>query len=634
MVIILATGGDGVVYLGTADGHVFVKMNASKQWELRGRVGIRTDAVVSRLVRDPNKTGAMFAAIWYQQPGAGGGVFRSDDEGRNWTLLGLKDEAVRALESSDQAGQPLIAGTRTGVFRSSDSGNTWERISPEGDPELRNIDSLAFDPRDANIIYAGTYHLPWKTVDAGKHWNSINTGLIDDSDIMSLRVDARNPDRLFLSACSGIYRSENQGGLWTKLQGIPYAARRTHSIVQDLQDSQTLYAGTTEGLWVTRDGGESWERATPEAWVINTVAVVPGVGDGKERVLIGTESRGVLASEDAGKIFAEQNDGFAHQVIRQLIGDPHDPTHLAMMMESNGGILWESWNGGGAWIPLTPPQQENKKVLLFAPETAETLYASPWGWMVRLSTGRVWFLNERLAKWSEWKMRLPAATTSVPASPKQVRTTTQRAVPKTLTPVGSAFGFSAETAFVPTKEGLLRCDLAGSCARLKAFGRGGNISAIHVSPEGANLLTVVDGKLAISTDGGQSAVWRDLPSASEGVLWVDLVQEAAGQSVAVIIGTLKGMFASDDDGANWKRVGQGLPSGEVEMVRRGKGFMAASLREGGFFVSRDNGQTWTRAVQDAERGRFTGMVETIPGSLLIGSQSEGVLRWENKLNKK
>ncbi len=64
-----------------------------------------------------------------------------------------------------------------------------------------------------------------------------------------------------------------------------------------------------EGLWVTQDGGESWDRTTPETWVINSVAVVPGTNISKERVLIGTESRGVLASEDSGKTFAEYNDG-------------------------------------------------------------------------------------------------------------------------------------------------------------------------------------------------------------------------------------------------------------------------------------------------------------------------------------
>ncbi len=243
---------------------------------MRGRVGNRTDAVISRMVSAPPKGERIYASVWFQEAGAGGGVFGSDDGGRTWRLLGLPAEAVRALEIAPTDENLLIAGTRSGVFRSSDAGKNWERISPAGDEELRNVDSVAIDPADGRVIYAGTYHLPWKTTDGGKNWKPVTAGLIDDSDIMSMRVDATNPARLYLSACSGIYRSEDRGGMWTKLQGIPYAARRTHSIVQDGKDPQTLYAGTTEGLWVTRDGGESWKRTTPKEWVINTVAVVAG----------------------------------------------------------------------------------------------------------------------------------------------------------------------------------------------------------------------------------------------------------------------------------------------------------------------------------------------------------------------
>jgi len=32
----------------------------------------------------------------------------------------------------------------------------------------QSIDSLAIDPSKPQIIYAGTYHLPWKTLDGGR----------------------------------------------------------------------------------------------------------------------------------------------------------------------------------------------------------------------------------------------------------------------------------------------------------------------------------------------------------------------------------------------------------------------------------------------------------------------------------
>jgi hypothetical protein len=187
----LVVSSSGALYLGTADGHIFVRPAIEKPWELRGRVGSRTDAVVTRLLVDPTDGDRLCASVWYQQANAGGGIFCSADGAKSWQLAGLNGEAVRALERAPSDASMLVAGTISGVFRSADSGKTWQRISPLGDEELRNLDSVAIDPRDANTIYAGTYHLPWKTTDGGKTWKPVVAGLIDDSDIMSLRIDAK-----------------------------------------------------------------------------------------------------------------------------------------------------------------------------------------------------------------------------------------------------------------------------------------------------------------------------------------------------------------------------------------------------------------------------------------------------------
>src|SRR5436190_147375 len=114
---------------------------------------------------------------------AGSGHRRRDaDAGRSWNLIGLAHENVRAIAQAPTRKNTFVVGAVSGVYRSNDDGNTWERITPEKHADLRNFDSIAFDPRDENIIYAGTYHLPWKTTDGGKNWFNIGKGMIDDSD--------------------------------------------------------------------------------------------------------------------------------------------------------------------------------------------------------------------------------------------------------------------------------------------------------------------------------------------------------------------------------------------------------------------------------------------------------------------
>jgi photosystem II stability/assembly factor-like uncharacterized protein len=618
MVVSLGLGPGNEIYLGTADGHVFASTDGAQSWELRGRIGHRLDAVVTRILIDSRQPNRIFASVWYQKPGAGGGVFASDDQARNWTLLGLQDEAVRALEIAPSQPDVLVAGTRTGVFRSLDRGKNWTRISPEGDQEIRNLDSLAIDPRDPQTIYAGTFHLPWLTRDGGKSWKPVIAGIIDDSDIMSLRLDSTNPSRVYMSACSGIYRSENQGENWTKLQGIPYAARRTQVIVQDPGNPKTLYSGTTAGLWVTRDGGESWTRTTPNSWVVNS-AVVLAASDGKPgRVVLGTEGRGIEISDDSGETFAESNHGFTHVIVRQLLADKRDEGRLLMVVQRATPELLESRDNGESWTKLLLTAVEHGKPATLNVDEIQQALASPWGWLVRLNDGRCWLWRESQRSWNEWKLLSPAGNL------KTGKSTAARSALRPLK-AGGPIVFSESEAAIATNGGVMRCQESGVCVRIEAYARTKNIRALWISRTGGELAVVSDNKLGLSSDDGASAVWGDLPLPQGEIVWIDA--EEAESEKTVFLGTSKGVFRSRTGTDTWQQMEKGLPPGHAEVWLRSSKVWAVSEQDGGLYISRDQGGSWNRVDQDAERGRFTGIV-TATGALLVSSQSEGLLRLE------
>jgi photosystem II stability/assembly factor-like uncharacterized protein len=619
MVVSLGIGPNEQLYLGAADGHVFASNDGARSWQLRGRVGRRLDAVVTRILVDPRESNRIVASVWYQEPGAGGGVFESENQGRDWKLLGLQSEAVRALEMAPSQPDVLVAGTLTGLFRSPDRGKTWARISPAGDQEIRNLDSLAIDPRDPQTIYAGTFHLPWLTRDGGKNWKPVIAGIIDDSDIMSLRLDSTNPSRVYMSACSGIYRSENQGENWTKLQGIPYAARRTQVIVQDPGSPKTLYAGTTAGLWVTRDAGESWTRTTPNNWVVNAVVVIPASNGKPGRVVLGTEGRGIEISDDAGETFAEANRGFTHTIVRQLLADKRDDRTLLMLVQRATSELLESRNGGENWTSLPLTAVEHARPATLDVDQIQQVLASPWGWLARLNNGQLWLWRDEQRAWNQWKLMFSTL------SGARAKAATVRSALRVLHADG-AIAFSENDAVVATTEGVVRCEQSGICTRVKAFARTANIYSLGISQSGKELAVVTENKLGRSSDGGITAVWGDLPLPQNEIVWLDVAEPSPEEDI--FLGTSKGLFRSQRGTESWQLVGNGLPAGHVEAWLFSSRIWALSEQDGGLYVTRDRAGSWSRVDRDAERGRFTGLVATPTGELLAGSQSEGLLRLE------
>ena len=604
-VLSMATAVDGTVYLGTADGHVFATADAGIHWELRGRAGLRRDGVVQALIADHAIPQRLYAAVWYLDPAAGGGVFRTDDGGRTWQADGLPGEAVRAIEQDLAKPEELIAGTLTGVFRTENSGRTWERISPAGDPELRNVDSVAMDPRDDRVIYAGTYHLPWKTEDGGKTWKAIPAGMIDDSDVMSLRIDLEIPGTIFASACSGIYRSENGGEQWVKLQGIPFSSRRTQEIVQNPARPQELFAATTEGLWTTHDRGENWLRVTPREWIINAVAVLPSMGKG--RLLIGTEAQGVLASDDQGKTFFAANRGFAHPILSAFAADPFAPGHLLVRIAGMPGQLLETRDGGKSWGILAGGLPKGKIAELFGGEK---------GWWATFETSGAARYDANRARWE------PVRFMETFQGRKRTQKSVTRAVRKE--PQVIRIREHGTSFYLATSEGLWTGDVRGTIARrVDPRALGGKIE--DVLP-GDKVCALAEAKLECLGTRGETATVREAPAEAGRLLWLE--QHGNAGEDPLLIGGSHGVFDVQARlGTKWKLVQSGLPAvGASPAVRSGDNLGIATAT-GGFYVSSDGGKSWARVDGSQETGSTVGVAPDGTGGFFLGSRSEGLLHW-------
>src|ERR1700760_163915 len=338
------------IFLGTSAGNLYLSTDSGASWSRFARPGNSAEMVLDHIAIDPVDSRNMFVAAWNaQMPNSDGDLFRSKDGGKSWEVVAdLHGKSLRALSIAAANPKVLVVGALDGIYRSRDGGQAWERISPENHAEIKNIESIAIDPANADVIYAGTWHLPWKTDDGGKTWHNIKKGVIDDSDVFSIVIDSAQPQNLFISACSGIYRSETAGELFRKIQGIPYSARRTRMLQMDPADHNVVYAGTTEGLWKTTDGGATWKHLTGSNIIINDVLIDPRR---PSHVLLATDRSGVLASDDGGATFTASNRGFTHRQVAALVVDSHDSATLyaGVLNDKEFGGVFISHDAGQSW---------------------------------------------------------------------------------------------------------------------------------------------------------------------------------------------------------------------------------------------------------------------------------------------
>ena len=349
-------GEPGHLYLGDTNSWVFESLDGGADWKRVGKVDASDDLIVDSLLVDESDRARIFAGV-HRVGKPDGGLYISHDGGRTWKPSPvLAGQAILSLAQAPSNPDELAVGSLKGVYRSRDHGVTWDLISPPADDplsrEVHEVESLAIDPRNPEIIYAGTWHLPWKTMDDGKHWHNIKQGVIDDSDVFSIIVDPKTPAVVYASACSGIYKSENGGELFHKIQGIPATARRTRVLMQDTHHREVVYAGTTEGLYRTRDAGREWKLLTGSDVIINDIYLDP---DQAGHILLATDRSGVLSSKDDGVTFTQSNQGFSARMVQALVADNRDPHRIlaGVVNDKSYGGVFLSNDQGESWAQIS-----------------------------------------------------------------------------------------------------------------------------------------------------------------------------------------------------------------------------------------------------------------------------------------
>ncbi|HJZ68146.1 MAG TPA: YCF48-related protein, partial [Blastocatellia bacterium] len=599
---------------------------------------------------DPSNTNIIYAGAWAVARDEQGGVFKSEDGGDHWKLLeATKGLSVRSLALAPSDPNFLIAGSANddpklnGVFRSTDAGKKWERISPVGDKEIRNIESVAVDPRETNIIYIGTWHLPWKTTDGGASWKQTgykSIGMLDDSDIFGITVSPNTPDVVYINACSGIYRSGSAGEKWFKIPGIPFSARRTYKLLVHPSNPKIIFAGTSEGLWRSKDDGKRWMLLTSKTLVIRSIVIT---ADKPNRLLIATDAVGVRVSENLGEDFTDANAGFTNRHVLAIMPDATERGRLlaSVFHDGSGGSVFSSIDGGQSWQSSSTGLGGHDVFCFYQmPDNPNTIYAG--------TNSGVYRSNDRGATWAvcgaeqvKKVEKQPARTTRTrrrasadePAispvrrfetiaiskrTPQKSKKPVQsrpvkKAQPKETPPAPSSAQLTKEvdeiTSFVDneghltllaaTMDGLYRAtNEARGWERVtidgyETTGRVFSVSTHKDTPR--KICAGTKQGLFMSLDGGAS--WQHVDRGPGDVSVKSIAQDPRDAQL-VIVGTNQYIFRSTNGGRTWVRRGGGLPSGDFTSVvinpTNPDEVMACEYSHGGVYRSTDKGYIWER----------------------------------------
>ena len=592
------------LYAATKNGQIYQSVDAGGKWTRLPFTLTPASSLNAFIInpKDPNEIYVGVARNFATMDDTG--VFKSEDAGRNWTLLApTKTWSVLSVGIHPTQTSILVAGTEEGVFRSDDSGQTWKQISPVNHARIKAIVSVALDPTNPGIIYAGTTHLAWKTVNGGVTWQAIHLGMADDSDVFSIVVNRSNPLEVYIGVCGGIYRSETGGARWLRTAGVPESSRRTHQIIQDPSNPRILYAATAHGLWKSVDKGVTWSLAHQYPYIVNSFVIDP---KDSKKIYIATDRSGLLRSVDGGATFVPINDGFVNRSIGRLISE--DALYATSVYEGDFGGIFTTLDQGGTWaLSANQGALKGKNIVSFAvsPKNAAWMFAGTYdGLLQSMDAGKTWqVVNGLSGKAGPGKVRDVAFSETEPG-----------------------------TLYAATDHGLYKsADSGESWKTIPADVLNTTIYELALAPADSNLMVVrTDKGVLLSANGG--ARWSPLDLGKETRVF-DLAFSYS-KKAEIFVATSAGLLFSGDEGQSWKPIENGLPAYRLDQVllMRDKPGEIYVLRKDTrqMWVSQNAGKDWRVVETRGLEGTSLLSMSIAAGKPFVVTEHHGVFRLQTK----
>lgn len=283
------------------------------------------------------------------------------------------------------------------VHKTTDKGLTWTVISPDlttNDPnKLKQSESggLTMDatgaenhctilviepsPVEKNMLWVGTddgrVHY---TQNGGSSWTEVTKnikGLPAGSWIPQIKASNKNKGEALLVAndyrrfnyTPYVYRTKNYGKTWERIVDDNDVESYTLSIVEDLETPNLLFLGTDNGLYISFNAGEKWQKWTEGYPTVSTKDLV--IHPREHDLVIGTFGRAAWVLDDIRPLRAIAKDQSILLKDAYLFKPP--TAHQAVYQQPTGSrfgadAMYQGTNRrGGAMLTYYYKKKEKSK---------------------------------------------------------------------------------------------------------------------------------------------------------------------------------------------------------------------------------------------------------------------------------